>query len=77
MDAAAPQTEQTGHGTETPGPSRTLRNRALATDGYGDLLPSMADVISLAATQPQVIAVTHSPALTGALRRPARNTRPS
>jgi hypothetical protein len=37
----------------------------------------MADVISLAATQPQVITVTHSPALTGELRRSARNTRPS
>lgn len=74
MDAAAPETEQTGHGTETPEPSRTLRNRPLATDGYGDLLPSMADVITHAATQTQAIAVTRSPVLIGALRRSARNT---
>jgi predicted ATPase len=43
------------------------------TSLHSDLLPSAADLIAHAATQTQVIAVTHSPILIEALRRSARN----
>ena len=43
------------------------------TSLHRDLLPSAADLIGHAATQTQVIAVTHSPILVDALGRSARN----
>ena len=43
------------------------------TSLHSDLLPSAADLVGRAATQTQVIAVTHSPILIDALRRSARN----
>ena len=57
----------------SPRPASLLVLNEPETSLHSDLLPSAADLIGHAATQTQVIAVTHSPVLIDALRRSARN----
>jgi predicted ATPase len=57
----------------SPRPASLLVLNEPETGLHSDLLPSAADLIGHAATQTQVIAVTHSPILIDALRRSARN----
>jgi predicted ATPase len=57
----------------SPRPASMLVLNEPETSLHSDLLPSAADLIGHAATQTQVIAVTHSPILIDALRRSARN----
>ena len=57
----------------SPRPASLLVLNEPETSLHSDLLPSAADLIAHAATHTQVITVTHSPILAGALRRSARN----
>ena len=57
----------------SPRPASLLVLNEPETSLHNDLLPSAAALIGHAATQTQVIAVTHSPILVDALRRSARN----
>ena len=57
----------------SPRPASLLVLNEPETSLHSDLLPSAAGLIGHAATQTQVIAVTHSPILIDALRRSARN----
>ena len=57
----------------SPRPASLLVLNEPDTSLHSDLLPSAADLIGHAASQTQVIAVTHSPVLIDALRRSARN----
>ena len=57
----------------SPRPASLLVLNEPETSLHSDLLPPAADLIGHAATQTQVIAVTHSPILIDALRRSAQN----
>jgi predicted ATPase len=57
----------------SPRPASLLMLNEPETSLHSDLLPSLADLIGHAATQTQVIAVTHARILIDALRRSAHN----
>jgi predicted ATPase len=60
----------------SPRPASLLVLNEPETSLHSDLLPSLADLIGHAASQTQVIAVTHARILIDALRRSARNGGP-
>lgn len=57
----------------SPRPASLLVLNEPDTSLHSDVLPPATGLTGHAAAQTQVIAVTHAPVLTGALRRPARN----